>query len=246
MHPPLTPERPGENAASTPVAPYSESRSGEFSICSDCHLQYDEDHHPVGFVPVDSFDFSFPLYDGQVGCLTCHAEDHKGGVHLLRGGPYADRREICFRCHYAEKYAEIDPHFMLNEDGEIRKVYGKPVCLVCHAEMPDPRIDRTDDVSFRADIAFLCWRCHAPMVNPIFSQHFLVQPSSNMLRNIEENEREMEVTIPLVPRTRLTCSTCHNPHQDGVIRFEPSAKGADSPRKLRLQVPVLCIACHRV
>jgi formate-dependent nitrite reductase cytochrome c552 subunit len=135
---------------------------------------------------------------------------------------------------------------MLNEDGGIREVFGQPVCLICHAKIPDPRIDRAKDVLFRADIAFLCWRCHAPIVSPILNQHFLTKPSITMLKHIEHNEQKMEVIIPLVPRDRLTCSTCHNPHQEGVIKYEPSAKGADSLYRLRLLRRDLCYACHRM
>lgn len=67
-----------------------------------------------------------------------------------------------------------------------------------------------------------------------------------MLKEIERNEKKMEVTIPLVPRKRITCSTCHNPHQKGIIKYEPSAKGAGSPNRLRLSRPALCFVCHRM
>jgi hypothetical protein len=85
------------------------------------------------------------------------------------------------------------------------------------------------------------------MVNArFFQEHFLVKPSPSMLRFIERKEQEMKVTIPLVPRERLTCSTCHNPHQKGVISYEPSAKGADAPSRLRLKSPELCLVCHNL
>lgn len=215
------------------------------SKCLDCHL-YRENHHPVDIAPPDPADFPFPLYDGKIMCLTCHVEDHMGGgAKLLRGGPYIDRREICSKCHSQEKFLEIDPHIMLDNDGKVLDVDGKPVCLLCHAIKPDPEKDRTGDVRFKADIAFLCWRCHPPMAPPqFFSEHFLVKPSPSMLRFIEKKEQEMLVTIPLVPRDRITCSTCHNPHQQGIILYRPSAEGADSPGKLRLQSPMLCFVCH--
>lgn len=145
---------------------------GETSVpsskCLDCH-QYRENHHPVDIAPADPADFPFPLYDGKITCLTCHVEDHMGGgVKLLRGGPYDDRRDICFQCHSQEKFLEIDPHVMLDNDGKVLAVSGKPVCLLCHAVQPDPDKDRTEDVRFRADVAFLCWRCHPPMAPPSF------------------------------------------------------------------------------
>lgn len=72
--------------------------------------------------------------------------------------------------------------------------------------------DRTEDVKFRADVAFLCWRCHAPMVNSILMNHFRLKPSISQLQYIQEKIQQLEVTIPLIPRQRITCSTCHNPH----------------------------------
>lgn len=168
-----TSQQPGEAAELKAVQAYSDSESYSSSDCLRCHSQYNENHHPVNFTVTSSSNFPFPLYEGRVRCLTCHIGNHEEPGNMLRGGPYSDRREICFKCHYKESYSEIDPHFMLNEDGEIRNEYGQPICLLCHAKTPDPVVDRADDVLFRADIAFLCWRCHAPMVNPIFNQHFL-------------------------------------------------------------------------
>jgi len=162
----------------------------------------------------------------------------------LRGGPYTERREICFKCHSEEEYAEIDPHIMLDSEGKVVFVNGKSVCLMCHAVQPNPVIDRAKDVKFRADIAFICWRCHAPMVNAILMDHFRLKPPGAMLSYMREKQEELGVTIPLVPRERITCSTCHNPHQEGVIVFKPSAKGADSPSRLRLPSPSLCTVCH--
>jgi hypothetical protein len=77
-----------------------------------------------------------------------------------------------------------------------------------------------------------------------FSQHFLVEPSAQTLHNIRETEERLLVILPLVPRGRITCSTCHNPHQKGVIQHEAAAKGADAYAKLRLSS--ICFACHRM
>jgi predicted CXXCH cytochrome family protein len=221
------------------------------SICLWCHA-YKENHHPVDFVPTKSYYFTtgkaFPLFNGEIRCLTCH--DPHGGPgfsvtpKLLRGGPYADQRELCFKCHSKEKYAEIDPHIMLDSDGRIILVNGKPVCLICHAKVPNPQVDRTDDVRFRADVAFLCWRCHPPMPGDFFRHHFLVKPSMLTLRNMKRSEKKLDVIFPLVPRDRITCSTCHNPHQKEVMVRMAAKTGADSKWRLRIYSPGICIACH--
>ena len=136
---------------------------------------------------------------------------------------------------------------MLDDKGKDLMVNGQPVCLFCHDVKPDPAKDRTGDVRFRADIAFLCWRCHAPMADAkMFQQHFLAKPPLPMVRFIIKKEQELGITIPLVPRERITCSTCHNPHQKGVILYEPSAQGSDAPSKLRVPSPELCLVCHNL
>jgi len=236
---------PEKSTAAVPAGSSSGPEADGSSSCLSCH-EYGENHHPTDFVPADASNFPFPLYDGRVRCLTCHIEDHMGSTLMLRGGPYTDRREICFQCHYEEEYRYIYPHMMVDDKDKVIELNGKPVCLVCHSKTPDPRVDRTKDVSFRADVAFLCLRCHSLMAKAILNRHVLLKPSSKMLRHIEQNEQTMRVTIPLVPRERITCSTCHNPHQKGVITYGPSAKGADEPDRLRLQEPELCIICHEL
>lgn len=216
------------------------------SACEDCH-EYKQNHHPVDYVPVKPSGSQFPLFNGRVQCLTCHeihgGPQHEGTPKLLRGGPYADQRKICFKCHASEEYANINPHDMLDNDGKIKEVKGKLVCLLCHSVQPNPFVDKTADVRFRADVGFLCWRCHPPMPGEFFREHFLVTPTKSM-QNIREAEERLLVVIPLVPRNRITCSTCHNPHQKGVIQNEASAKGSDARSKLRL--PSFCYACHRI
>lgn len=238
-----------EKAQPSPVKPFfpvTAAGADPSLKCFYCH-DYQETHHPIDIAPADPKAYPFPLYDGTIRCLTCHVDDHEGSSKLLRGGPYRDRREICFKCHSQDEYSEIDPHYMMDGNGKIVVVNGRPVCLVCHAVEPNPARDRTNDVRFRADIAFLCWRCHETMANTLFFQtHFLVKPTLPMINFIERLSQELDVTIPLVPRERITCSTCHNPHQKGVIIYEPSTKGADEPGRLRLPSPKICLVCHQL
>lgn len=230
-----------------PPSSVSPFKPGANTACPDCH-DYQENHHPVDFLPEGKSGLPFPLFEGKMRCLTCHeihgGPDSKGTPRLLRGGPYIDRREICFKCHSKERYSTINPHRMLEIDGSVRNVDGKPVCLVCHSIKPNPAVDWTDDVRFRADVGFLCWRCHPPMADPFFSDHFLITPTEETLQTMRETEERLIVILPLVPRNRITCSTCHNPHQEGVIQHEAAAKGADATHGLRL--PSICFACHRM
>ena len=72
-------------------------------------------------------------------------------------------------------------------------------------------------------------------------KHFLVVPSEKMSLYLKAGGR---YALPLVPRSRITCSTCHNPHQEGVIFPGPAAAGADSLHRLRDEN--ICMGCHNV
>ncbi|WP_168205969.1 cytochrome c3 family protein [Geobacter sp. FeAm09] len=189
-------------------------------FCLDCH-NYKTNHHPVNFIPARQIRPQFPLSTGEITCLTCHemhgGPQHKGTPKLLRGGPYADLRTMCLNCHTVEQYANIDPHIM-KKDGEERTVVGgKTVCLFCHELEPDPAQDRANMVLFKADVTFLCLRCHTLMHTGYFEKHFLVTPSKEIISNSNRPEILARFSLPLVPRGRITCTTCHNPHQGGSL-----------------------------
>jgi predicted CXXCH cytochrome family protein len=101
-------------------------------ICMDCH-DYSENHHPVNFVPERTIYNGFPLIDGQIKCLTCHEAHGKkqpSYPKMLRGAPFTDRREMCFRCHSMDQNTYLNPHVMFDAEGKIRQAHNGPVCLV--------------------------------------------------------------------------------------------------------------------
>ncbi|MBA4373276.1 MAG: hypothetical protein C0402_10515 [Thermodesulfovibrio sp.] len=217
-------------------------------VCLDCH-NYTNSHHPIGFVPdrplfSEDDENPLPLYNNEIRCLTCHQIHPENRTRkLLRGGPYADRREICMKCHYDEQYAAIDPHVMLDSNYQIKEVNGAPVCVICHTAVPEQE-GVASKVNFKAEIAFLCWRCHPPMPDTFFKQHFLVRPSLSTLEVMRRTESEKGISFPLLNRGRVTCSTCHNPHQKGVIEFGPARAGEDEHDKLRMPPNEICSGCH--
>jgi hypothetical protein len=82
------------------------------------------------------------------------------------------------------------------------------------------------------------------MPGEFFRTHFLATPSAKTLNNMNKAEEWFYVILPIVPRGRITCSTCHNPHQDGVIQHTAAARGADA--KSRLRLTNICFACHDI
>lgn len=223
------------------------------AACLDCH-HYSVNHHPVNVAPKEgsagALQTGLPLFDGQIRCLTCHQahadashNNLRGASKLLRGGPYPDQRAMCFQCHGQDDYTKINPHRMLTPGGSVREVNGKQVCLLCHTVKPDPAGD-PDLVEFKADVAFLCWRCHSPMAGSFLQNHFHVKPKKQTKEALAGAESRLGIEMPLARDGMITCSTCHNPHQAGVITRTAVQSGADAPRRLRISNLLICEACH--
>lgn len=219
--------------------------------CLVCHPDHKKNHHPVDFVPphidlVNINEEKFPLFDDKIQCFTCHTADGdyiEGNDKLLRGGPYRDNRQLCFQCHYQDKYSKINVHKMHEDNGGLRIIEGKLVCTFCHPQNIN-NLYSTETVEFKADISFLCLRCHPAMSSPHIKGHFSIVPSEKTKNKIRAFEEEHNVILPLVPKGRITCATCHNPHQKGVLIDERAMAGADSPNLLRTEKDLLCYGCH--
>ena len=226
-------------------------KSEEGDTCLICHPDYTQNHHPINFTPPEStlvqVDIDkFPLFGGKIRCFTCHTTTGPNinrNRKLLRGGPYEDNRELCFQCHSKDKYSEIDVHKMLQEDGAFRTIEGKLVCTFCHPQDIN-NLYTTNTVQFKADISFLCLRCHPVMRSRHIGAHSNRIPSEKVKATIDESEEKYKIILPLVPRGRISCATCHNPHQKGVLADERAMAGADSPYRLRTEKFLLCLSCH--
>ena len=224
--------------------------------------------HPVNIVPSPAkqalIPADFPLQDGKISCATCHdialqcREDdtaQKNNKTFLRGAPYANRTGLCIRCHKQGTYKAFDPHEQLDEEGRVIQ----EKCLYCHSEVPDVehstfglrrtrRTLLTKTVKLIGDLEVLCNRCHfnQSRFHPINADHFRVPPK-RILENMRRSEKKLGVILPLDYDGEITCPTCHNPHERGVIPSgKASAKGAGE--KYRLRVPGaptrMCLACH--
>ena len=176
------------------------------------------------------------------------------------------KTDICFQCHIKSKYRIFDPHNQLNANGDI--VAEK--CLYCHIEKPDVEQATFKEVKLVVDPEMLCLRCHSTHFHfrhPVNANH-VRKPSAKMLEMMKTTELLFGVTLPLDYNGNVMCSTCHNPHERGVIPAEKiGAKGASEKFRMRLPEPVeraeakgaskkvtirlpgqgaqICRACHR-
>lgn len=230
--------------------------------------------HAVGMTPPADFVERMPAdfhqavvrHGNVVSCLTCHdlpmqckeerAKERGLNPFFFRGGPYSARTELCFRCHDRQQYERFNPHDQISDEG----VLDGPRCFVCHSAMPDRKTARgVSDVQFNvvAELSQLCTGCHPWRMHPgggwaRYAQqsggkgpNHLVVPSPGVMERIARIELEGKEILPLDPLSgKVTCATCHNPHERGV-QFQARADvGADGVRRLRRGVQEICVTCH--
>ncbi|MBI5407790.1 MAG: hypothetical protein HZA14_00325 [Nitrospirae bacterium] len=232
---------------------------GDFTQLCRCHGYTPGTYiHPVDIVPSDEkkskIPKQFPLTNGKVTCTTCHdiymqcqfsPRFQRLNRRFLRGAPYVSRTMLCFRCHDEKKYTMLDPHNQLTEAGEV--VVEK--CLYCHTEKPDEKRETFQEVKLIGNLEVLCYRCHykQSQLHPINANH-LRKPSEYTLETMKESERKYGIILPLNYEGKITCPTCHNPHERGVLPGgKASAQGASEKYRLRLAGRNLqiCVACHK-
>ena len=149
----------------------------------------------------------------------------------------------------------INPHEQINDEGYLLE----GSCIICHNKVPDVVKDKGIlKADLRSDdIMMLCYRCHVvkqhPGSDPAFklstggmlAKSHLVVPSKVKSINMRLAEKDYPIMLPLDPKSgRLTCVTCHNPHERGVT-IGRADFGADSKTRLRSANADLCVYCHR-
>lgn len=228
--------------------------SGDFYQLCKCHGYTSSNYiHPVDIAPSEEKKAKIPSYlplrDGKLSCITCHdiymqcqltPEFKLLNKRFLRGAPYKDRTALCFKCHDEKKYKKLDPHNQLDEKG---KVIAEK-CLYCHVEKPDENSATFKDVKLVGDLKTLCERCHGIRdKHPAGASH-LRRPSLKALALMKKMESVFAITLPLDYDGKITCATCHNPHEKGVIpALRKGAKGASEKSRQRLPEN-MCRECH--
>jgi hypothetical protein len=267
--------RPGRFVSEPEEAPKASEYHYTGKFCTDCHepipqeggnkfLKFNGDYnklckchapenyvHPVGIEPSQekkaNIPANFPLQKGKITCLTCHdiywqCQKRRVDKNSLRGKRTPKRSDFCYKCHDKASYEMMDVHTQLNASGEI--IVDR--CLYCHTDKPDENRARYEDVEFIGDLGMICQRCHVIRGNHAGNFNHMVRPSTGALARMQAMEKKFGVILPLDKNGRLTCVTCHNPHEKGVIPADsPAAKGAGSKYRHRLPGG-MCPECHQI
>jgi hypothetical protein len=235
--------------------------------------------HVVGVTPSPALarriPGDFPLAGGALTCLTCHdiarncradPPPAPSGPALLRGGRTPDPLLFCFQCHAPESYRPFNHHDQLEAS--------KPktdTCLWCHTDVPPVDSQPRDRAAYglRAKGAALCRNCHVVAQSHPVAGHMSAPPSGDMLQYMSAYEMKSKIRLPFAqlleiadvtkraPRSipldedgRVTCYSCHNPHERGLLPGgNPRAVGADlkqaANHRLRITQGSVCVACHQ-
>ena len=223
-----------------------------------CHYKTTlRDIHASDIVPPKDFKKrmpkDFPLRDGKITCITCHnifAQCRNGktyealttGQNFLRGAPYKKLSDLCYKCHDKTRFEKYNPHNQLDKNGKIVELK----CLYCHKKVPDVKKEGYKDVTLIGNLKPLCVRCHNKADKESLHAKHLRKPPPKVLAKMKKTEMEFGIVLPLDRNGNITCATCHNPHEKGVIPANrPGAKGAGTKYRRRLSGNI-CIRCHEM
>lgn len=188
----------------------------------------------------------WPLRDGRLGCLTCHDMkpgctgdlDDQTNSSFLRAQAtgQAAQKPFCLNCHQASSYTKVNPHLMLEPSiSGSQVIEGK--CTFCHDRVLDRETrKRSGNAALRTDVVVLCHDCHQRHRDGIAEKHVGAHVSPEMLARaaIRESigfgsviespllddamrQKRRSSMVPVDSGGRLTCTTCHNPHQAGLF-----------------------------
>ncbi len=230
-----------------PGAPVVARFPGEtLRLCQRCHTGVE--HHPLGVKSSPAtwkMDFlRSPLQKEEVVCISCHKPPECLGTvgrenpRFLRGGPYSTVEEFCGRCHAGKNISTLNPHDQIDESGEI---YQKK-CLYCHVVMPNVSAG-SEGLRYTDTYTSLCISCHQVVEHPSSTNH--MKALTRVMRtNLLEYEERRKVRLPMDEDGGVTCVTCHNPHERGLLKG-PGGIGADEAKRLRLTTyNEQCTPCH--
>jgi hypothetical protein len=210
-------------------------------ICEKCH---GDKHHVTGVTssektyPMDFLDF--PLYNETLFCSTCHDEVcykklYPENKNFLTGGPYKSNEEFCTKCHKKELSKEINPHKQLDESGDLMK----DKCSLCHIKFIE---EGDDDIALVSPVLDICSKCHVVYDHPDLNH--LVELKGVKEENLENYQENYEIHFPLSDAGEITCATCHNPHDKGIIKGLGGV-GAGEYMLLRgVSFEEACTPCH--
>lgn len=240
-------------------------------LCLGCHngAQAPREPHPIGRLfsgdQVRRPD-SWPVVNDRLSCLTCHdvlmhckpAPRRPATNPVMLRGPRVEGSAWCAQCHVADLHKQHNPHIMIDPHGSPRS----ESCRFCHsADVSHGSAHRTGDARLNSPEPTLCAQCHRQHLDFFSPGHIGITPSAAVLEQMIQTDIRLRAVLTPDHAThaalplsngQVVCSTCHNPHQEGVFA-KNSGLGLGALRWPREpnQIPAqrlpgreLCSACH--
>ncbi len=157
--------------------------------------------------------------------------------------PKSNNYILCYECHSRESYMQFDIHRnQISADGEINQ----EMCLLCHTEIPDLATANPNKFKLNTGLENYCVGCHRQQIkaHPAEADHYGKQVTKTAQSIIDDFTKVGNYFIPF-SNNRMTCTTCHNPHQAGVTKDKATMKGEDERWRLRFVGYEVCAICHR-
>ncbi len=158
-----------------------------------------------------------------------------------------NRYMLCFKCHRKGPLLQWSPHQnQITKTGKINEEQ----CFICHSEIPDRAAVEKSEWRLLRKLKEQCINCHMGKTrfHPIRVTHYGNTIPQKIYSQIKYSERRIGIIVPMDFDSkgveRLVCTSCHNPHQRGVLKNKVTSKGADTDRRLRLDGFAMCLACH--
>ncbi len=230
----------------------------------------------------------WPAPGGKLGCVTCHDVVQACNRNVRRPAfnpamlrDYAGPNVLdhCARCHVAAARTQgqrYNPHRMFDEQGRLQT----QACAFCHTSEMDfsaaqRQFDRTGLPFLRTDGISMCVGCHRTHQDYFEPGHIGLRVEPEFAASMRERQpplthghtpatqptRSGADLLPLADGGRVVCSTCHNPHPQGLFPsssvlasggmppWERSPSGTNATtaqRKLQLRGlgTHVCLGCH--
>jgi len=240
------------------------------------HLQNKEDYDlPQGWPLVEGRLGCITCHDVRQGCDAAVAAPSFNTAFLRRPRTAAgDDREwvvttdFCNGCHRADRAGKFNPHVMLVAGSSGNQIVEQR-CLFCHQNVPNPQaMQRTGRSDLRGDQVVLCKSCHHTHKEIFKGGHvgtklpperlaymrareivgLLDSPSADLVNQLKADNQQPTRLVPAADGT-IICSTCHNPHEQGVFNPESvlayRAMRATGNRTISpVHNPTFCRHCH--
>ena len=166
--------------------------------------------------------------------------------------------EKCLYCHVENPVDVLDIpytgewgwHLVHKETPKklLKELSLQSVCFKCHAK--DEKTAAFKEIKIIKNSTILCEGCHGKTYSPAHpaGANHLLRPSRELSAMMTEGEKKFDIMFPLDHDGKLTCVTCHNPHEKGILPAGMmGAEGAGKGSLLRLppEDNKICVACHR-